>query len=94
MAPLGLVDGLDRAAGNVAGVVHQDVDVAAVLGKLAQRRTVAQVDRMGLDVAAQLTRSLAQAVRVARCEMQAAALGGEGLGAGEADAFRAAGDQD
>ena len=94
MAPLRLVDRFDRAARNVARVVHQYVDLRAVAREPAQRRGVSQIDRMGLDVAAQLACCLPEAVRVARCEMQAAALGGEGLGAGEADAFRAAGDQD
>src|SRR5882762_599655 len=94
VAPFRLVERLDRAAGDVAGVVHQDVDVRAVLGELPQRRAVAEIHRMGFGVATQSTRSLRQPVFVARGEVYAAAFGGEGFGAREADAFRPTGDED
>src|SRR4051812_25217074 len=92
VAPLRLVERLDRAARDVAGVVDQDIDAGALFGEPPERRAVAQIDRMRLHFATEAPRRLRQAILVARGEVNTAAFGSERLGACEANAFRAAGD--
>ena len=93
VTPFRFVEALDRAAGNVAGVVDEDVHVAAFLGKLTQCRPIAQIDRMGGDIAAQIALCFLQPLRVPGRQMDPAAFRDERLGAGQPDAFGATGDE-
>jgi hypothetical protein len=97
MPPSGAVDPGQGARRNVAGVVDQDIDVAARRAQRRDRlrpRQVADVDRR-LDAvgAFHLIGDGAQAFFAAGREVQIAAFGGETLGDGFADPARGAGDQ-
>ena len=94
VAPFRLVERLDGAPGNVARVIDQDIDARALLGEAPQRRRVAQIDRVHLDVAAEAARRLRKPVLVARGEMQPAAFRRKRLCARQANAFRPTGDED
>jgi hypothetical protein len=96
-APARLVDRLQVAGRDGAGVVHQDVDVAARRRQRPHSVTVAEIDRMDRhrDVVAGLN-GLPGLVEVglgARREVEVAAFLGELAGAGKPDALGRAGDE-
>jgi hypothetical protein len=93
VAPFRLIDRLDSAARDIAGIVDQDVDLGAFGGQAAQRGAISQIHRMHRHVAAELRFRLVEARAVAGREVDAAALGDEGFRGRKADAFRAACDQ-
>src|SRR6185437_6186180 len=45
LAPARLVDLVERAAGDRAGIVHQDVDLRMVVGKAARRIASTEIER-------------------------------------------------
>ena len=98
MTPGRFVDLVDRAAGNIAGIVDEDVDVGGVLRQPRDVLRLAQVDDMGGGVdlvrRAQPLGQRLQLIAAAGGEPQMAAFLGKGFGGGRANALRCAGDQD
>jgi hypothetical protein len=47
MAPCGLIDLVDRAAGNIAGVVDENIDVGCIFHKLHDIFGLPQIDNVG-----------------------------------------------
>src|SRR6185437_359761 len=89
---------VDRAAGNVAGIVDEDVDVGGIFCQLCEIFRLAQVDGVcgGVDLV-RLAQPLGQRlelVAAARRQHQMRAFLGKRFGGGRADALRCAGDQD
>src|SRR5437764_13756430 len=97
MPPSRLVDLVDRAAGDIAGIVDEDVDVGGVLHQLLDVGSAAQVDdmagRVDLVLRAQAISERLQRVAAAGGKAKVAAFLGEGLGGGRANAFGGAGDE-
>jgi hypothetical protein len=98
VAPGRLVDLVDRAAGNVAGIVDQDVDVGGVLRQAHEVLALAQVDDMrgSVDLVrrTQAVGERLQLIAAAGGEEQMTAFLGKGFGGRGADALRCAGDED
>ena len=98
VTPGRLVDLVDRAARDIAGIVDEDVDVGGIFHQPRNIRRVAQVDDMGggIDLmgrAQALTERL-QMVAAAGGKAEVAAFFGKGFGRGRADTLRCARDQD
>ena len=97
LAPCRLVDIEQAAAGNGAGIVHQDVDVGIIAGELVDLAAVGEVggDRVDTNIRFLSDRRLrcGQRVGAARDDDDVAAFAGENFRGGPADALRAAGDQ-
>ena len=98
MAPGRLVDLVDRAARNVAGIVDEDVDIGGVAGEFRDVLVLAQVDDMGgradLVRRAQPLGQRLQLLAVAGGQHDVAAFLGKGFGRSRANALGGAGDQD
>ena len=98
VTPGRLVDLVDRAARDVAGIVDEDVDVGGVLDKPRDVLALAQVDDMGggadLVRRAQPLGERLQLLAVAGGQHDVAAFLGKGFGRGRANALGGAGDQD
>src|SRR5262249_7061197 len=97
VAPGRLIDLVDRAAGNVAGVVDEDVDVGGILHQFLDVRRVAQIHHVGgridLVLRSQAVGERLQLVAAAGGETKVTTFLGEGFGGGCADAFGGAGDE-
>jgi hypothetical protein len=97
VTPAGLVDRLQVAGRNGAGIVHQDVDVGTGRRQRPRRIAVAEIDRMDRhrNVVPRLDRLLgAFEVRLgARREMQMAAFLGKLPGARQANSLGRTGDE-
>src|SRR5262249_54097913 len=82
-APGCAVDGMKTPTGNVAGVVHQDVDMPGFPGEPLDVGGLAQVDGMYPDGHAarfpQASRQRMQEVLAPRSELEVGAFGGEGF---------------
>src|SRR5205814_7568489 len=93
-----LVDLVDRAARDIAGIVDEDVDVGGVLCQSRKIGRISEVDDMGggadLMGGAQPLGQRFQRIAAAGGEKKVAAFLGEGFGRGSADALGGAGDQD
>ena len=98
VAPCRLVDLVDRAARNVAGIVDEDVDIGGILHELRDIRGFAQVDDVGGRVdlmgRSQALHECLQLIAAAGRQTEMAAFFGKGFGGRRADALRCAGDQD
>src|SRR5258708_4638656 len=98
VTPGRLVDLVDGAARNIAGVIDENVDVAGSRGKRGKVVRLAQIDRVRSDLdtmfGAQLFRQRLQRFRAAGGEAEMTAFLGKGLGCRGADALRCAGNQD
>ncbi len=98
VTPGRLVDLVDRAAGNIAGIVDENVDVGGVLRQPGEVLRIAQVDdmRRGVDLVRppQPFGQRLQRIAAAGREHEVAAFLGEGFGGGRADALRCARNQD
>src|SRR5439155_26773000 len=92
VTPVRLVDLVDRAAGNIAGIVNENVDVGRIAGEAGKVVRFAQVDRMcaGLDAVfgAQLFRQRLERVRVAGGKIDVTAFFRKSLRGCRADALR------
>ena len=91
MTPGRLVDLVDRAARNIAGIVDEDVDVGGILRKPGNVLGLAQVDDMsrGVDLMgeAQALGERFQLIAAAGGKTEMSAFFGKGFGRGRADAF-------
>jgi hypothetical protein len=98
VTPCRLVDLVDRAARNVAGIVDEDVDVGGILRKSRQILRLAQVNDMGggvdLMYRSQTLGERLQLIAAAGGKAEMTAFLGKGLGGGRANALGGAGDQD
>src|SRR5262249_9210984 len=96
-APRGFVDRKQRAAGDGAGVVDENVDCGIVARQPLDVAAVRQVGRDRVDAYVRCAGNgrldLRQALGAARNDNDIAALGGHDLGGGAADAFGCAGDE-
>ena len=97
VTPGHFVDLVDRTAGNIAGIVDEDVDIGSVPGELCQILGLAQVHDVsrGVDLVrrSQAFGECLQLIAAAGGQKQMATFLGEGFGGGGTDALRCAGDQ-
>jgi hypothetical protein len=98
VTPGGLVDLVDRTAGDVAGIVDENVDVTGFAGESCDVLGLAQVDDVGgrpdLMRRAQPLGKCFQCIAAAGRQHDVTAFLGKGFGCGRANALRCAGDQD
>ena len=97
MAPARLVDLLDIAAGNGAGVVDENIDVGEIARQAARRVALAQIERDDRDgdivLRADLLARRGQIGGGARHQHEVAAFRRQRARGGAADALRSAGDE-